>query len=108
MENEGRKVHTRQTLPTAIYYSNATSAQCKSWTRLLSDKIPEKSPVRAWIAYLPAFSIAEIKAQRLTDDALHLTSGSQVARFGHVIGSLWSADDKTCVGSQSYRLGLYL
>lgn len=52
---------------------------------------------RAWIAYLSACSTAEAKVQQLADEALHLVSGFQVAGFGHVIGSLWAADDSTCV-----------
>jgi hypothetical protein len=57
-------------------------------------RISEK---RAWIAYLSACSTAEINAGHLADEVLHLVSGFQVAGFGHVIGSLWSADDATCV-----------
>ena len=57
----------------------------------------EQSLGRAWIAYLSACSTAEVKAQEYADEGLHLASAFQVAGFGHVIGSLWSADDEVCV-----------
>ncbi|KAK8869135.1 TPR-like protein [Apiospora arundinis] len=52
---------------------------------------------RAWIAYLSACSTAETRADRLTDEALHLASAFLVAGFGHVISSMWSADDEISV-----------
>jgi tetratricopeptide (TPR) repeat protein len=52
---------------------------------------------RAWIAYISACSAAEVKAQELADEGLHIVSAFQVAGFAHVIGSLWSVDDDVCV-----------
>lgn len=52
---------------------------------------------QSWIAYLSACSTAEVKAKYLADESIHLASAFQVAGFAHVIGSLWSADDDTCV-----------
>jgi CHAT domain-containing protein len=59
-------------------------------------RISEVTLGRAWIAYLSACSTAEVQAGHLADEVLHLVSGFQVAGFGHVIGSLWSADDAIC------------
>jgi tetratricopeptide (TPR) repeat protein len=52
---------------------------------------------RSWLAFLAACSTAEVKATWLEDEGLHLAGSFQVAGFAHVIGSLWKADDKTCV-----------
>ncbi|KAI7781027.1 hypothetical protein LA080_015261 [Diaporthe eres] len=51
----------------------------------------------AWTAYLSACSTAEVKAESLADENIHIASAFQVAGFAHVIGSLWSADDDICV-----------
>ncbi|GKZ75539.1 hypothetical protein AnigIFM56816_000192 [Aspergillus niger] len=51
---------------------------------------------QARIAFLSACSTAQVTAHRLTDEAIHLASAFQVAGFGHVIASLWSADDAAC------------
>ncbi|KAH6999266.1 CHAT domain-containing protein [Ilyonectria destructans] len=55
-----------------------------------------ESQSQSWIVYLSACSTAEVKAQYLGDESLHLTSAFQVAGFVHAVGSLWSADDETC------------
>jgi CHAT domain-containing protein len=65
--------------------------------KLTVRRISETALGRAWMAYLSACSTAEVKAGPLADEVLHLVSGFQVAGFGHVIGSLWSADDAVCV-----------
>ncbi|KAH0563243.1 hypothetical protein GP486_002188 [Trichoglossum hirsutum] len=52
---------------------------------------------RAEIAYLSACSTAQNKVERLSDEALHVVSGFQVAGFRHVIGCLWPSDDEVCV-----------
>jgi CHAT domain-containing protein len=52
---------------------------------------------RAMIAYLLACSTAENRAGRLVDEVIHLASGVHVARFSHVIASMWSLDDRICV-----------
>jgi len=49
---------------------------------------------QAQLAFLSACSTAEVKASRLADEGLHLANAFQVAGFGHVIGALWSANDK--------------
>ncbi|KAL4748455.1 hypothetical protein BDW72DRAFT_205586 [Aspergillus terricola var. indicus] len=51
---------------------------------------------RARVAFLSACSTAQVPARRLTDETIHLASAFQVAGFGHVIASLWSADDAVC------------
>ncbi|KAJ5355093.1 uncharacterized protein N7496_012305 [Penicillium cataractarum] len=52
---------------------------------------------RAWIAYLSAFSTAQVRADTLLDENIHLTSAFHVAGFAHVIGTLWRADEDACV-----------
>jgi len=49
------------------------------------------------IAFLSACSTAENTRIALRDEALHLATSFQVAGFKHVIASLWSAPDETCV-----------
>jgi CHAT domain-containing protein len=51
----------------------------------------------ARIAFLSACSTAENKVVGLADEVIHLASGFQVAGFPHVIGPMWSSDDKICV-----------
>ncbi|GKT66816.1 TPR domain containing protein [Colletotrichum tofieldiae] len=68
-----------------------------SMDKLTVQAISERQTLgKARIAYLSACSTAEVKAGQFADEALHIVSAFQVAGFGHVIGSLWSADDKTC------------
>ncbi|KAH6999270.1 CHAT domain-containing protein [Ilyonectria destructans] len=55
------------------------------------------SESESWIVYLSACSTAQVKAEELIDESLHLASAFQVAGFAHAIGSLWTADDETCV-----------
>lgn len=57
----------------------------------------ERTLGRARITYLSACSTAEVKAEHFADEAPHLASAFQVARFEHVICSLWPADDEVCV-----------
>lgn len=66
--------------------------------RLTVAKITKaKSRGLAMIAYLSACSTAAVQADGLSDEGIHIASAFQVAGFGHVIGSLWSAEDGTCV-----------
>ena len=51
----------------------------------------------AWISYLSACSTAEVKDSKLADEGIHISSVLQIAGFAHVIGSLWSVEDKVCV-----------
>ncbi|OQD86479.1 hypothetical protein PENSOL_c086G06413, partial [Penicillium solitum] len=60
-------------------------------------KLCENHPTLGDIAYLSACSTAENQAEGLTDEALHVVSGFQVAGFRHVIGTLWRSDDSVCV-----------
>ncbi|KAL4771210.1 CHAT domain-containing protein [Aspergillus nidulans var. acristatus] len=64
--------------------------------RLSVKRISDLVLHRARIAFLSACSTAQVTAHRLTDEAIHLASAFQVAGFGHVIASLWSADDAAC------------
>ncbi|KAK7532165.1 CHAT domain-containing protein [Phyllosticta citribraziliensis] len=56
-----------------------------------------KSGSQNWLVYLSACSTAQVKADKMGDESLHLASAFQVAGFAHAIGSLWSADDDICV-----------
>lgn len=58
--------------------------------------ISENSLQNARLAYLSACSTAENKAARLADEAIHITTGFQVAGFPHVIGCLWPSVDRVC------------
>lgn len=51
----------------------------------------------AQIAYLSAYSTAEMRAQDLVNESIHLASTFQLARFQHIIGTLWGADDNAAV-----------
>ncbi|KAF4535052.1 uncharacterized protein LTHEOB_3027 [Lasiodiplodia theobromae] len=57
---------------------------------------------RGWIVYLSACSTAQIRATEFADEGIHLASAFQVAGFANAIGSLWSADDQTCVDVARY------
>ncbi|KAL4860402.1 CHAT domain-containing protein [Aspergillus spectabilis] len=48
---------------------------------------------QAQIAFLSACSTAQVKAQKLADEGLHLANTFQACGFRHVIGALWAADD---------------
>ncbi|KAF0327339.1 TPR domain-containing protein [Colletotrichum asianum] len=75
-----------------------TTLEGPSLDKLTVQAISEKRTLeKARIAYLSACSTAEVKDGQLVDEALHIVSAFQVAGFGHVIGSLWSADDETCI-----------
>jgi tetratricopeptide (TPR) repeat protein len=50
-------------------------------------------PMQAEIAYLSTCSTAQDAATRLSEEALHVISGFQVAGFRHVVGCLWPSDD---------------
>ena len=47
------------------------------------------------LAFLSACGTSEI-TPRLRDEALHITSGFQLAGFRHVIGTLWPVNDRSC------------
>jgi CHAT domain-containing protein len=51
----------------------------------------------AQVAYLSACSTAEIGAQSLIDESIHLASTFQLAGFRHVIGTLWGAYDSAAI-----------
>lgn len=57
---------------------------------------------KAQIAYLSACSTALNDNASLTDEALHLASGFQIAGFAHVIGSMWPTEDAVCVQAAKY------
>ncbi|KAI1179296.1 CHAT domain-containing protein [Nemania sp. FL0916] len=50
-----------------------------------------------FLAYLSACGTGEVKNDDFIDEALHLISACQLAGFRHVIGTLWSVNDKACV-----------
>ncbi|EWZ86328.1 hypothetical protein FOWG_09905 [Fusarium oxysporum f. sp. lycopersici MN25] len=65
--------------------------------RLTVRRVSDLRLKSAQIAYLSACSTAENKAERLSDEVIHIVSGFQVAGFPHVIGCLWPAGDSECV-----------
>ncbi|KAF9783588.1 hypothetical protein IL306_009168 [Fusarium sp. DS 682] len=65
--------------------------------RLTVQRVSDLRLRYAQIAYLSACSTAENKAARLSDEAIHVVSGFQVAGFPHVVGCLWPAGDSECV-----------
>ncbi|KAG5746259.1 hypothetical protein H9Q70_011060 [Fusarium xylarioides] len=84
-----------------LLQGTASSGPCVE--RLTLQKISdEQASSKAQIAYLSACSTAEVKAKLYADEGLHIVSAFQAAGFGHVIGSLWAADDRTCVEVARY------
>jgi hypothetical protein len=65
--------------------------------RLTVHRVSELNLAQAHIAYLSACSTAENKAERLSDEVIHVVSGFQVAGFPHVVGCLWQSSDWVCV-----------
>ncbi|CAJ0551528.1 Ff.00g114580.m01.CDS01 [Fusarium sp. VM40] len=49
------------------------------------------------LAYLSACGTGEIQAVSLVDESIHLAAAFQLSGFQHVIGTLWSVDDRLCV-----------
>ncbi|KAK8115636.1 hypothetical protein PG984_012138 [Apiospora sp. TS-2023a] len=52
---------------------------------------------RPFLAYLSACGTGQVQNEELIDEGLHLTAAYQLAGFRHVIGTLWSVDDRLCV-----------
>ena len=52
---------------------------------------------KPFLAYLSACGTGQVKHEKLIDEGLHLISAFQLAGFRHVIGTLWEANDKSCV-----------
>ncbi|KAL5867505.1 hypothetical protein ACKVWC_011394 [Pyricularia oryzae] len=50
-----------------------------------------------FLAYLSACGTGQILHKRSVDESIHLANAFQLAGFRHVIGTLWSVDDKLCV-----------
>ncbi|KAL5003000.1 CHAT domain-containing protein [Aspergillus recurvatus] len=61
---------------------------------LLEVNLREHSP---FLAYLSACGTGQIRDERFIDESVHLISAFQLAGFRHVIGTLWSVNDETCV-----------
>ncbi|KAG5800538.1 hypothetical protein H9Q69_000425 [Fusarium xylarioides] len=81
----------------------SSRATDRSVERLTFQQISDNQALaKAQIAYLSACSTAEVKAGYFADEALHIVSAFQVAGFGHVIGSLWSAKDSICAQMAKY------
>ncbi|KAK4119358.1 hypothetical protein N657DRAFT_557307, partial [Parathielavia appendiculata] len=51
----------------------------------------------AFLSYLSACSTAENRANRLSDEAIHVVSGFLVVGFPHVVDCLWPSNDGVCV-----------
>lgn len=54
-------------------------------------------PRLSFIAYLSACGTGQVGKKELIDEGIHLTAAYQLAGFRHVIGTLWSVDDRLCV-----------
>ncbi|KAL6802264.1 CHAT domain-containing protein [Trichoderma sp. SZMC 28012] len=50
-----------------------------------------------FLAYLSACGTSQVLNDSSIDESIHLASAFQLAGFRHVIGTLWSVDDKLCV-----------
>ena len=60
------------------------------------------------VAYLSACSTAEIGAQDLVDESIHLASTFQLVGFRHVIGIMWGAEDNAAVAVAAKFYGYLL
>lgn len=49
-----------------------------------------------FLAYLSACNTSQVENERMIDEGLHLVNAFQLARFQHVIRTLWDVDDKLC------------
>lgn len=58
---------------------------------------PKPRATTHFLAYLSACSTTANSADRLIDEAIHLTSAFQLAGFRHVIGTLWEVADQHSV-----------
>jgi CHAT domain-containing protein len=65
--------------------------------RLTVGRISETSLRHPRLAYLSACSTAQNKAERLSDEVIHVVSGFLVAGFPHVVGCLWPSIDRVCL-----------
>lgn len=52
---------------------------------------------KPFLAYLSACGTGRIRHETLTDEGVHLTAAFQLAGFRHVIGTLWSVEDQSCL-----------
>ncbi|KAK3376293.1 CHAT domain-containing protein [Lasiosphaeria ovina] len=52
---------------------------------------------KPFLAYLSACGTGQVGHEELIDEGLHLIAACQLAGFQHVIGTLWSVNDKFCV-----------
>ncbi|RPB18836.1 hypothetical protein L211DRAFT_795591 [Terfezia boudieri ATCC MYA-4762] len=50
----------------------------------------------ARLAYLSACSTANSPSSQFVDEVTHIVSSFHIAGFAHVIGTLWSSQDKAC------------
>ncbi|KAI1823626.1 CHAT domain-containing protein [Xylaria intraflava] len=64
--------------------------------------LASRAQTQAWIAYLSACSTAQVKATRLMNESLHITSAFQVAGFAHVIGTMWPVSDHVSIDVARY------
>ncbi|KAI0465894.1 hypothetical protein F4859DRAFT_527693 [Xylaria cf. heliscus] len=61
---------------------------------LLGINIGSTSP---FLAYLSAYGADKNRGERLANKGIHLTAASKFAGFRHIIGTLWSVDDRIYV-----------
>ncbi|KAI0109669.1 CHAT domain-containing protein [Nemania sp. FL0031] len=79
--------------------------QEKVQDRLTVQHVSQLNLAHAQIAFLSACSTAANKIEPLSDEAIHIVSGFQVAGFPHVIGSLWPSTDRVCMNVASEFYG---
>ncbi|KAH6869055.1 CHAT domain-containing protein [Thelonectria olida] len=87
--------HTDSLDPTESYLClDDTKARSLTVSNLLDINRQRGSP---FLAYLSACGTGQIQMMRLSDEAIHLITGFQLAGFRHVIGTLWEVKDELCV-----------
>ncbi|KAL8366742.1 hypothetical protein RB595_010551 [Gaeumannomyces hyphopodioides] len=69
---------------------------------LLETNLTSKPP---FLAYLSACGTGQILDEASVDESIHLASAYQLAGFRHVVGTLWSVDDRLCVGMARIMYG---
>ncbi|KAF3906616.1 hypothetical protein ABW20_dc0109031 [Dactylellina cionopaga] len=65
--------------------------------KLTVDDLVKVRHSRAQLAYLSACSTAEISAEQLVDETIHIANAFQLAGYPHVIGTLWEAEDESAM-----------
>ena len=75
-----------------LCFSNASDPLTVA--NFLELNLHEESP---FLAYLSACSTGRVQDEQFIDESIHLISACQLARFRHIIGTLWKVQDEHCV-----------